>query len=259
MTSNNFDFGEFIEFSITKRFGLITLNRVKRANAITLEMAKNLKKAIEYCQNNQKIRGLILTGNGSTFTTGMDMNFIDGSDHGAVKGFEKTAADIATLLYNGKPAICAINGRAMGDGVAYALCSDYRIAVKDSFFQMPEVKSGIFPGAGNIVLMSRILGIPWTKRILMFAQKVSSEKALDIGLIDQIVDDREELMEETMRMARFLFTKNQFILNGIKLCSNHLMDKSYREAYEIEKEFLYSWVDSKNKEDALNEFRKKFE
>ena len=70
MTINNVDFGEFIEFSINKRFGLIKLNRVHRANALTIDMIKNLKKAIQYCQNNEKIRGIILTGNGTSFTTG---------------------------------------------------------------------------------------------------------------------------------------------------------------------------------------------
>jgi enoyl-CoA hydratase/carnithine racemase len=257
MSSNNFDFGEFIEFSIKKRFGIIKLNRINRANALTIEMEKNLKKAIEYCQNNEKIRGLILTGNGTTFTTGLDLATIDGSDHTAVKEYEKTAADIAALLYNGKPAICAINGRAMGDGVAYSLCCDYRIAVKDSFFQMPEIYSGIFPGAGNIVLMTRIIGIPWTRKMLMFAERVSAEKALEIGLIDQVVNTKEELMEETMKRARFIFTKNQTVIQAIKLCSNHFLDKSYNDAYEIEK-LASAWYEHVDKDKFIKDFRKKF-
>ncbi len=257
MTQNKVDFGEFIEFSVSKRFGIIKLNRVHRANALTIDMVKNLKKAIEYCQNNEKIRGIILTGKGTTFTTGLDMDTIDGSDHMAIKDYEKTAANIAELLFNGKPTICAVNGRAMGDGVAYSLCSDYRIAIKESFFMMPEIKSGIFPGAGTIVLMTRMIGIPWTKRILMFAEKIPAEKALEIGLIDKIVDNREELMEETMKKARFLFTKNQPALNLIKLCSNHLSDKSYNKAYAFEKEALLGWAEEEDKMQFVNKFREK--
>jgi enoyl-CoA hydratase/carnithine racemase len=257
MTLSNIDFGEHIEFSVDNRFGIIKLNRINRANALTLEMLKNLIKSIEYCQNNEKIRGIILTGNGSTFTTGMDLDFIDGSDHQIVGEYEKSAAEIANLIFNGKPAICAINGKAMGDGVAYALCSDYRIAIKESFFLMPEIKSGIFPGASTIVLMTKILGIPWTKRILMFAEKISSEKALEIGLIDQIVNNAEELITEALRKARFLFTKNQAVINLIKLCSNHFIDKSYTEAYKLEKEALYGWVDAKDKMEFVHKFRKK--
>ncbi|MFX1329790.1 MAG: enoyl-CoA hydratase/isomerase family protein [Promethearchaeota archaeon] len=257
MSLENTEFGDFIEFLIKKKFGIIKLNRIHRGNAITIAMAKNLKKAIEFCQNSEKIRGIILTGNGASFTTGMDIDEIDGSDHVAVKGYEKTAASIQELFYYGKPVICAINGKAMGDGVAYALCSDYRIAIKESFFQMPEINLGVFPGTGIIVLMSRILGIPWTKKILMFAEKINVKKALEIGLIDQIVENQEELMKVALDKAKFLFTKNQTVLNAIKLCSNHLADKSYSEAYELEK-IGSAWYEYKDKEKYIRDFREKF-
>lgn len=257
MSSKSIEFGEYIKFSIKKKFGIIKLNRIHRGNAITTEMAKNLKNAIEFCQNSEKIRGIILTGKGTSFTTGMDIDEIDGSDHGAVKEYEKTAASIQDLLYYGKPTICAINGKAMGDGVAYALCSDYRIAIRESFFMMPEINLGVFPGTGIIVLMTRVLGIPWTKKILMFSEKLSTEKALEIGLIDQIVEHQEELLELALGKAKFLFPKNQTVLNAIKLCSNHLADKSYNEAYELEK-IGSAWYEYEDKEKFITEFRKKF-
>lgn len=255
MNLNEFNFGEFIEFSTKKRFAIIKLNRVHRANALTLEMLKDLRAAVTFCQENDKIRGFILTGNGNSFTTGMDLGFIDGSNHNEIMEYEKIAAEIANLIYNGKPVICAINGRTMGDGVAYALCSDYRIAVKDTIFMMPEIKSGIFPGAGTIVLMTKVLGISWTKRILMFAENLNSEKALLIGLIDEMVETKETLMELAFKMASRLSTKNQLVVNGIKLCSNHLLDKSYNRAYKLEKEFLEGWVKTKDKMQFLNKFR----
>ncbi len=256
MSSQNTDFGNFIEFSYKKKFGIIKLNRIHRGNAITTEMAKNLRRALEFCQRTDKIRGIILTGNGTSFTTGMDIDEIDGSDHVTVKEYEETAASIQELVYYGKPTICAINGKSMGDGVAYSLCSDYRIAVKDCYFMMPEINIGVFPGTGIIVLMSKVIGIPWTKKILMFAEKISAEKALEIGLIDQIVEDREELMKVALDKAKFLFSKNQTVLNAIKLCSNHLADKSYKEAYDLEK-IGSAWYEYEDKEKFINYFRKK--
>lgn len=256
MSLKDLDLGEYIEFNVKKRFGLITLNRVHRSNAFTVEQLRFLKKAIEYCQNSEKIRGLILTANGTTFSTGMDLDFIDGSDHIAVKDLERTAAEICMLLFNGKPAIAAINGRCLGEGVVFLLCCDYRICVKDSYFQYPEIFSGIFPGTGCIVLMTKIIGIPWTKKMLMLAQKINSEKALQIGLIDQIVESQEDLMKAAFDKARFLFTKNQTVLNAIKLCSNHLLDKSYYKAYELEKK-ASSWFEHDNKGKFIEDFREK--
>jgi len=185
----------------------------------------------------------------------MDLDAIDGSNHEAVRDLEGTAADICKLLFNGKPVICAINGRTLGEGVVFTICCDYRIAVKDSFFQLPEIFSGIFPGTGCIVLFSKIIGIPWTKKMLMFGEKVSAEKALEIGLIDHIVDTKEELIEESMKKASFLFSKNQTVLNAIKLCSNHFLDKSYEEAYKIEK-IASGWYEHEDKKKFIFRFSK---
>ena len=122
MSSQNFDFGNDIEFTIKQRFGRITLNRIHRSNAFSIKQLEYLKKAIIYCQKNEKIRGIILTNNGNSFSTGMDLGDIDGSDHNAVKYLESTAATICKLLYNGKPVICGINGRTLGEGVVFLTC-----------------------------------------------------------------------------------------------------------------------------------------
>ena len=257
MSSSDLDLGENLLFNIKRRFGILTFNRIERGNALTIGMLKNIKKAIEYCQENVKIRGLILTGNGKGFTTGLDMDSVDPGNHDAVKEIEITAGEITRLLFYGKPVISAVNGYAMGDGVIYTLAGDYRIAMKSAYFQMPEINYGIFPGTGALVLASRIIGIPWTRRIFMFAEKVTSEKALEIGLVDQIVDTQEDLMKLAMEKAKFLFAKNQAVINAIKLCSNHLLDKSYKEAYELEK-FGSAWYEYKDKDKFIKEFRNKF-
>ncbi len=257
MKSKNFDFGEYIEFKVQKRFGVITLNRVHRANAFTIEQLRNLKKAIEFCQEEEGIRGIILTNNGDSFSTGMDLKFIDGSDHAAVKELEATAASVCELLFNGKPTLCAVNGRTMGEGVVFLTCCDYKIATKNSFFQMPEIYSGIFPGTGCTILFSKILGINWSKKLLMFAQKIEADKALEIGLIDEVVESRDELLNRTLEVARFLSTKQQTVLNAIKLCVNHFPSMSYHEAYEIEKE-ASDWYVHEDKTKFIKEFRAKF-
>ncbi|MFX1329791.1 MAG: enoyl-CoA hydratase/isomerase family protein [Promethearchaeota archaeon] len=256
MSSSNLQFGEYIDFTVKKRFGIITLNRLHRSNAFDIEQFKNLKKAVEYCQKEEKVRGVILTNNGNSFSTGVDLGAIDGSDHQAVKYLESTAATICKLLYYGKPSICAINGRTMGEGVVFLTCCDYRIATKESTFQMPEIFSGIFTGTGCLILFSKIIGIPWTKKMCMLAEKIDSQKALEIGLIDQIVNQNEDLMKIAFDKAKFLFTKNQTVLNAIKLCSNHLIDKPYTVALEIE-QYGSSWYEYEDKEKYIKDFKDK--
>jgi len=123
---------------------------------------------------------------------------------------------------------------------------------------MPEIFSGIFPGTGCVILFSKIIGLPWTKKMLMFSEKINAIKALEIGLIDQIVDTKDQLIEECMNKAHFLFSKNQTVLHAIKLCSNHFLDKSYKDAYEIEK-VASGWYEHQDKENFIREFKKRFE
>jgi enoyl-CoA hydratase len=256
MSSNSLQFGEYIDFTVKRHFGIIKLNRLHRSNAFDIRQFENLKKAVEYCQIEKKLRGLILTNNGTSFSTGVDLGAIDGTDHNAVKYLESIAATICKLLFYGKPAICAINGRTMGEGVVFSTCCDYRIATEQSFFQMPEIFSGIFTGTGCLVIFSKIIGIPWTKKMCMLAEKIDSSQALEIGLIDQIVSDNEDLISNALDKAKFLFTKNQTVLNAIKLCSNHLACESYQNALNIER-YGSSWFEYKDKEKYIEDFKMK--
>jgi len=257
MSLKNIDFGAHIKFEVKKRFGIITLNRPERGNALTLPMLQDLRRALLFCQDNEKIHGIMLTGEGNSFTTGMDIDSIDANNHDMGMDYERTAAEIADIIFNGKPSICAINGKAMGDGVAYSLCSDFRMATEDCYFQMPEILISVFPGGRTVALMAKIIGIPWTKKILMFAEKVDSETAKRIGLIDEIVKSKEDLMDRALQKAKFLSTKNQMVLNLIKLSSNHFLDKSYSQAYDLEKEALINWMDANSTEEFINTFRRK--
>jgi enoyl-CoA hydratase len=257
MVAEKLDFGKFIEFEVKRRFGIITFNRTHRSNSFTIELLNHLKKAIKYCNSSKKIRGIMLTNKGDSFSTGMDIGAIDASDHEAVKNLEKVAAEICFLLWNGKPAISAVNGRTMGEGVVFMICCDYRIATKDSYFQMPEIYSGIFPGTGCTILFAKVLGIGWAKKLLMFAEKIDAKKALQINLIDNIAEDSQKLMKAALKKARFLFTKNQTVLNLTKLCVNNLFDMPLKEAYEIEKE-ASAWYEHKDKDKFLEKFRHRF-
>jgi len=255
MSESHLNFGEYIDFSVTSHFGIITLNRVHRSNSFTIEQLKHLKEAIEFCQNNDKIKGLILTANGNSFSTGMDLGEITKYDYKDVKELEYLAASICQSLYNGKPAICAVNGRTLGEGVVFLVCCDYRIALKDSFFQMPEINSAIFPGTGCVTLFSKIIGIPWTKKMLMFNERLDANKALEIGLIDEVVEHQDELMKVALDKAKFINTKNSTVMNSIKILSNHLMDKSFTDAYPLEI-IASDWYKFTDKKKILKDFQK---
>ena len=87
--------------------------------------------------------------------------------------------------------------------------------------------------------------------------KGNSLKALDINLIDNLVDTIENLMKQAFKKAKFLFTINQTVFNVIKLCGNHIIDKTDSEASKIEKKGS-AWYEHEDKNSFIKEYRKLF-
>jgi len=256
MLKNKADFGRFIEFKVKNRIGIITLNKIERSNAFDVEQLENYKKALLYCQNNKRIRAIILTANGKNFSTGIDVASVSGKDISVAKKLEKLLAEVVHILLNGKPVIVAINGRALGGGLEIPLFCDYRVAVNEGYYQMPEILINVFPGTGCITQMVRTIGPLLTKKVLMWGEKITPEQALNIGLIDKLVETKEKLMEVAMEKAKFLTSRNQAVINGIRLCANHVWEKSYNEAYKIEN-YCSNWFEI-GKEDFISKFKEEF-
>ncbi|GAB4320365.1 MAG: enoyl-CoA hydratase-related protein [Promethearchaeota archaeon] len=250
MTKDELELGTNVGFEVARRIATITLNRPERGNAITFQMLLDVKKALQFCQETRAVRAVILTGRGTSFTTGMDVDSLLAGGPETTRKAETLANEITSLIYNGKPVISAINGKAMGDGVIYALASDYRIAVNDAYFQMPEVNLSIFPGTGCVVLMARVLGISWAKKILVFAERIRSERALEINLVDALVERQDQLMEVALQKAKFLASKDPTLVRAIKLSCNHLADKAFDAARKLEK-FASRWFEREDKGDFL--------
>lgn len=256
MADNEINFGRFIEFKVKNRIGIITLNKIERSNAFDVEQLKNYKKALLYCQNNKRIRAIILTANGKNFSTGIDVASVSGKDILVAKKLEKLLAEVVHILLNGKPVVVAINGRALGGGLEIPLFCDYRVALNEGYYQMPEILINVFPGTGCITQMVRTIGPLLTKKILMWGEKITPEQALKMGLIDNLVNSREELMVVAMEKAKFLASRNQAVINGIRLCANHVWEKSYEDAYKMEN-YCSNWFEI-GKEDFISKFKEKF-
>ena len=87
---------------------------------------------------------------------------------------------------------------------------------------------------------------------------VFAEILVSAAMFDHIVENNEELMKTALSKAKSLFTKNQTVVNAIKLCSNHLGDKAYNDAYELEK-ISSSWYEFEDREQYIKDLKKKFE
>ncbi len=231
----------------------LTLNRPERANSLNPPLLVELRKEILNAQKNPNVRIIVLTGIGDKdFCTGIDVG--SGVTNFTTEGkvnLGLVAGDIATLLFSGKPSIVAINGRAMGMGIVFASAADYRLMVDTCEWSMPEVTTGIFPGASCIAIMSRVCGISWTRRILMTGQKFTPKQALQANVADEICS-QPELLTKTTKIARTFKSYNQINLKAIKMATIGMPDMIYDDSLTLEKD-LSSWFEWEEPERTLHD------
>ncbi len=218
----------------------LTLNRPERGNSLDPPTLFQLREEVLKAQEEEEIKVIVLTGTGERdFCTGLDVGIAKKLSLGNKINLANIAGDIATTIYWGKPTVVGINGRAMGMGLVFSAAADYRVCVKDAVLQMPEVRSGIFPGASCIAIMGKICGISATKRMLMVGESFSPEEGTRYNLIDEILE-REAVEKRVNKVAKKFARSNDVLLRSIKTACNSAAYLDYNAMLSLESK-LAGW------------------
>ena len=150
--------------------------------------------------NDQDAKGLILTSGKSTFVVGADIDQL-ATIETAEQAFdlvEDLKASLRKLETSGKPVVAAITGTALGGGLELALACHYRIAIDSpkTKLGLPEVKLGLLPGGGGTQRLPRLVGIQKALELMTQGKELRPQQALEIGLIDDVAYDNDELISK---------------------------------------------------------------
>ena len=174
-------------------------------NVITMEVIDELSGIVEKVASDAAIKGAVVTSGKDTFCGGADLTMLermgdiyanmvrsDGAE--AAAGFVFEESRKLSLLYRrletcGKPWVCAINGTAMGGGFELALACHYRIVADNpkTRLGLPEIKIGLFPGAGGTTRVARMLQPPDALQFLLKGDQLKIDRARVMKLIDAVV------------------------------------------------------------------------
>jgi 3-hydroxyacyl-CoA dehydrogenase/enoyl-CoA hydratase/3-hydroxybutyryl-CoA epimerase len=185
--------------------GIVTLTiddpnqSVNTMNALYLEsLGRTVTRLVA---EKDAIKGVIVTSGKKTFFAGADLTLlIEAKQEQAKEIFdsaEETKRHLRTLETLGKPVVAALNGTALGGGFEIALACHRRIAIDDprSEFGLPEVTLGLLPGSGGVVRTVRMLGLQRALvEVLLQGTRFRPSKAKEAGIIDELVQDRDELL-----------------------------------------------------------------
>lgn len=195
---------EFVKLDINKenRVAKLILNRTYRANALNLDFITEIDKALDELEQMDDVRCIVITGAGANFCGGADVSSFAAGRVDAVMVFTEAGQNLYTRLETyPKPVIAAINGAAMGGGFELVLSCDIRIMSKRAQLRLPELNLGLTPGLGGTQRLIRQIGAARAKEIVLLADPVTADKALDWGIVNFIADpDKfESLVDETAR------------------------------------------------------------
>ncbi|GAB2684424.1 enoyl-CoA hydratase [Saccharopolyspora gloriosae] len=162
--------------------GLITLDRHERRNALDLEHCEALRDAVPALVE-QGARALVITGAGSTFCAGADLDGVYGDE------FRDGLYDaLQTVLTVPVPVIAAVNGPAVGAGAQLALAADLRIAAPDAYFAVPTARNGLAVDPWTVRRLSLLAGGGAARSLLLAADRLGAEVAHQRGVVDRLGD-----------------------------------------------------------------------
>ena len=236
--------------------GLITINRPKKYNAISLATLEELEEALDSLANDDNIKVIAFTGEGKkAFASGSDLSEV--KDRNFKKALEPIIQGLADKMEKTpKPIIAAINGICMGGGLEVALACDLRVASENAIFATPEGKIGIIPGGGATARLPRIVGRGWGMEMLLMGDAINAEKALKIGLVTRVVP-QESLISEVCKMSEQLSQFAPFVPRTIKAIVNFGMEGSLASALMFEKYAQGALVQTEDKKEGINAFLEK--
>jgi len=193
---------EFVRLDINKetRVARLILNRPNRANAFNADFMTEIDKALGELEKNQDVRCVVITGAGANFCGGADFAAFASGQVDAAISFSEAPHDVFTKIETyPKPVIAAINGPAMGGGLELALACDIRIMNRTAVVRLPELTLGLLPGAGATQRLGRLIGWARAKEMILLADPVNADKALEWGLVNFVAEPKEfvKLVDET--------------------------------------------------------------
>lgn len=229
------------------------------ANTWTADSLEALTKTVHALNADQNIYALVITGQGEKFfSAGADLKmFADGDRAVANEMAQRFGEAFSALTAFRGVSIAAINGYAMGGGLECALSCDIRIAEEQAQMALPEASVGLLPCAGGTQNLPWLVGEGWAKRMILCGERVKADKALQIGLVEEVVPAGQAL-EKALELAAGACKQSP---SSIARCKQLVMSarsgRSHADGWRMERELFVELFHTEDQKEGVNAFLEK--
>jgi enoyl-CoA hydratase len=205
-------------FTVENNIAVITLNRPERRNAINQALLAGLYDSLENIARDDHIRAAVITGNGKSFCSGLDLDVLLTENLFDPRGDGSDLPDLFAACP--KPVIGAVNGHAITGGFELALNCDFLIASENASFADTHARVGIHPGWGMTQLLQQAVGRRRARQMSFTCRFITAQTACEWGLVNEVVAP-DRLMPRALEIAADIGQNGPEMLAAIRNLINY--------------------------------------
>ncbi|XP_044613347.1 ethylmalonyl-CoA decarboxylase isoform X1 [Equus asinus] len=222
--------------------GILTLNNPSKMNAFSGVMMLQLLERVIELESWTEGKGLIVRGAKSTFSSGSDLNAVKAlgtpEDGVAISMFMQNT--LTRLMRLPLVSVALVQGRAMGGGAEVTTACDFRLMTRESEIRFVHKEMGIVPSWGGAARLVNIIGNREALKVLTGALKLDSKKALDIGMVEEVLQssDETESLEEAQEWLKQFIKGPPEVIRALKRSVSSGKELCLEEALQNERDLL---------------------
>jgi len=246
--------------ALTKGVVLAKLNRPERLNALSEKMGIdmiNLCKSLD--KDSSGCRGLILCGSERAFSTGRDLKASADHSKEEAKAYMTSAIESVRSVVNlGIPTCAVVSGYCIGWGFELMLACDFRVITKGARLKLPETGLGLFPGAGGVVLLPRLVGRSVANDLILTGREISGKEAYDLGIASRLGENDNDASNIARELMEKVASNAPLAVRAAKKVMSHCGEiTNVNQAFTESRVFRDPLTNSKDHREALKAFAEK--
>jgi enoyl-CoA hydratase len=231
--------------TISNAIAHITLSRPEAFNAMNRPFWNELPALVNDINDNAKARVIVISSTGKHFTSGMDISVFTDGDGVSAQGGDRYARaeafrDFVKVLQGSfsclddarMPVIAAIQGGCVGAGVDMTSACDIRFATADAFFQIAEINIGMTADVGTFPRLCKLIPDGWVRELAYSGRRLPAAKAKEIGLVNEVFETQEAMMEHVMALAAEIAEKSPLAVAGSKQMIKYARDHNTADSLD---------------------------
>jgi len=229
----------------------IQLNRPDAFNAMNRDFWNELPAIVRDIDDNARARCIVISSTGKHFCAGMDLSvFTDGvgvvpeaqgDRQNAAESFRRHVhhlQDTFSCIDEARmPVIVAVQGGVIGGAVDMTSACDIRYAAADAFFVVQEINIGMTADVGTFPRLCKLIPEGWVRELAYTGRRLPAQRAKEIGLVNEVFDSREAVVEHALATAREIASKSPLAVAGSKVMINYARDHTIKDGLD----YIATW------------------